>query len=105
MILRVWLDMDTANAIKERIAEESPETLLADGFDSALIGTVRQFSKTLALYDYDKCLEVLILRDGMLHEEAVEFMEFNVVGAWMGEYTPVFSQPSGYTDSLFYADE
>ena len=96
--------MDTANTIKTHLAEESPETLLADGFEAALIGTVRQFTKTLALYDYDKCVEILIHRDGMLHEEAVEFMEFNVVGAWMGDHTPVFSQSSEYLDSLVYTD-
>ena len=93
--------MDTIlSDIKERLAEESPDTLLADGFDAALVGTVRQFTKTLALYDYDKCVEVLMYRDGMLHEEAVEFMEFNVVGAWMGEHTPVFRKTAGYIDSL-----
>jgi hypothetical protein len=95
--------MDTvATEIKECLAEESPDTLLADGFDAALIGTVRQFTKTLALYDYDKCVEVLMHRDGLLYDEAVEHMEFNVVGAWMGEHTPVFSKTAGYIDSLIY---
>ena len=26
----------------------------------------------------------------MTHEEAVEWMDFNVVGAWVGETTPIF---------------
>ena len=29
-------------------------------------------------------------RDGMTQEEALEFFEFNVVGAWVGEQTPIF---------------
>ena len=29
-------------------------------------------------------------RDGMTREEAIEWMEFNVVGAWVGETTPIF---------------
>ena len=29
-------------------------------------------------------------RDGMTYKEAVEWMEFNVVGAWVGETTPIF---------------
>jgi hypothetical protein len=27
---------------------------------------------------------------GMSYEDAVEWMEFNVVGAWMGEHTPAW---------------
>ena len=83
-----------ANEIRELLNETSPETLLADGFDEALIGIVRQFTKTLALYDYNQCVEILIRRDEMTHEEAIEFMEFNVLGAWVGEHTPVFNYPS-----------
>lgn len=29
-------------------------------------------------------------RDGMTHEDAMEFYEFNIVGAWMGNGTPIF---------------
>jgi hypothetical protein len=29
-------------------------------------------------------------RDGMECEDAIEWMEFNVVGAWMGEHTPIW---------------
>ena len=29
-------------------------------------------------------------RDKMTYEDAMEFMEYNVVGAWVGELTPVF---------------
>jgi len=84
----------TANEIRELLDETSPETVLADGFDAALIGIVRQFTKSLALYDYDQCVEILMRRDKMAHEEAIEFMEFNVLGAWVGGYTPVFSSGS-----------
>jgi hypothetical protein len=65
-------------------------TLLADGFDGALIGMGRQFNQELAVYDYSKCVEILMERDGMNYDDAVEFMEYNVVGSWMGKGTPVF---------------
>ena len=29
-------------------------------------------------------------KEGWTHEEAVEWMDFNVVGAWVGETTPIF---------------
>jgi len=76
--------------IKDTIAEHAPEALLADGFDSALVGVVRQFTKTVALYNYDACVEILMSRDEMTQEDAIEFMEYNVVGAWVGENTPAF---------------
>jgi hypothetical protein len=67
------------------------ELLLADGFDAAFIGTGERCGQpTIAVYDREKCIEVLEKRDGMTQEEANEFFEFNVVGAWVGEQTPIF---------------
>ena len=65
------------------------ETLYADGFENAFIGLGQQFNKELAIYDYDKCIAILVA-DGLTVEEAEEHMDFNVTGAWVGEYTPVF---------------
>ena len=67
------------------------ELLLADGFEAALIGTGERCGQpTIAVYDREKCIEVLEKRDGMTQEEANEFFEFNVGGAWVGEQTPIF---------------
>ena len=41
-------------------------------------------------YDYDKCVQLLVDRDGMDLEEAEEFFAFNILGAYVGEHTPVF---------------
>ena len=60
--------------------------LTVDGFDEAIIGVTTQ---GLVTYDYDKCVEVL-MKEGMQETEAVEHLEFNVVGACMGEGTPIF---------------
>jgi hypothetical protein len=65
-------------------------TMLADGFEKALVGFGWQFNRELAIYDYDKCVEILMERDEMDRDDAIEFMEFNVLGAWVGEGTPVF---------------
>ena len=65
------------------------EALLADGFESALIGHT-QGPTTVAVYDYDMCVHILMERDGMTCMDAVEFMEFNVVGSYVGEKTPLF---------------
>ena len=76
------------------------KTLLADGFEAAFDGYVYQFNRRLAVYDYDKCLDVLMERDGMTFEEATEFMDVNVVSAYVGEYTPVFRYRDG-SDELY----
>ena len=65
-------------------------TLTADGFEDALIGYGQQFSYPVAVYDVEKCISILQLRDGMTEDEAVEYFEFNVQGAYVGESTPIF---------------
>ena len=73
----------------EKISEVNPKALLADGFNDAILGMCMQFGQEpVVAYDYDKCLE--ILQKDMSYEDAVEYMEFNVVGAYMGIYSPVF---------------
>jgi hypothetical protein len=64
--------------------------LTADGFDGAIMGYGTHFNSDVVIYDYDKCVGILRKRDGMTDEEAREYMEYNVCGAWMGESTPVF---------------
>lgn len=77
--------------VKEILKEENPEALLADGLDDALVGIARRCGQpTLAVYDVDKCAEVLMHRDGISYEEAMEHLEFNSIGAWVGPNTPVW---------------
>lgn len=64
--------------------------LLADGYEDAVIGIGRQFSKELVVYDEAKCLEILVKRDGMSPEEAREYFEYNTAGSWVGDETPIF---------------
>jgi len=71
------------------ISDLNPEALFADGFEEALIGYVTQGNKTLAAYDKLMCIRILERRD-MSREEAEEFFEHNVAGAYVGENTPVF---------------
>ena len=61
------------------------DILLADGFDDALVGVS---SKNIAVYDIDKCIEVL--SKDMTAEEAMDYFYYNVEGAYMGEQTPIY---------------
>ena len=76
---------------RQYLAEIDEDLLCADGFDEAILGICeRACSSVVVAYDREKCIDILVERDGMSYEEAVEYFEFNVVGAWMGENTPVF---------------
>jgi len=66
------------------------DVLLADGFEDALIGFGHRFNNQVAIYDYRKCVEVLMKRDKMTEEDAIENMEYNVVGSYVGDNTPIF---------------
>ena len=75
----------------EEISELNPEAMMADGFDDAILGMCIQFgAEPLVAYDYEKCLNILMERDGMDRTEAIDFMEFNVIGSYVGLNTPVF---------------
>ena len=61
-----------------------------DGFDNAIIGVgERNNTDSMIVYDYDKMVKVLVTRDDMSYEEAEEYIEFNIVGAWIGDTTPI----------------
>ena len=80
---------------------EDENILFADGFEEAFVGIVQSCGAVpKACYDYDKCIEVLISRDKMSHEEAIDFFEFNVIGAYVGEYTPAFLESIALSEVL-----
>ena len=65
--------------------------LLADGFDSAVLGLSRgTLGADIAVYSIDRCIDILVKRDGMSEDEAIEYMNFNVLDAYMGPMTPMF---------------
>jgi len=72
----------------KQIIESHPdeEFLKADGFDDAIIGL--DSSSNRLIYSYAKCIE--ILSESMSVEEAVEYFEYNVVNAYVGEKTPIW---------------
>ena len=72
------------------LSEEYPDLLKADGFDEAIIGVVERIGTQALCYDQEKVIDILIKRDGMTYEEAVEYFDFNIAGAWVGEHTPFF---------------
>ena len=70
-------------------ALEENECLLADGFDSALIGITSGINP-VAVYDINQMLTILVKREKMNVEDALEHLDFNVIGAHVGEKTPIY---------------
>jgi hypothetical protein len=65
------------------------QILLFDGLEPAFIGYAeRAGSKPLAVYDFDKMVECLA-DEGFDHDEAIEYLQFNTVCAYLGEGTPL----------------
>jgi len=73
----------------QRYEDECEAPIIFPEFADAFVGFGVQFSHRVAIYDYARCLEVLE-RNGMTYEEAVEWMEYNVLGLYVGPRTPVF---------------
>jgi hypothetical protein len=67
-----------------------PKPILFDGFEKAFVGMLRRYGQSvpIAIYDYNKCMDILMDRDGMEEDEAVEWLEVNTLGAYLGESTP-----------------
>ena len=70
------------------IADQYPESLTADGFDEAIIGF--DASGGNVIYDYNKCLKILMESHNMDYTDAHEYMEYKVVSAYVGDLTPYF---------------
>jgi hypothetical protein len=78
---------DRIKQLKETIAEHNPEALLADGHDHAIMG---YSTDGRVIYSVNMIIEGLIEDSEMTYEDAVEFFHFNIAGAYVGEYTPIF---------------
>ena len=77
--------------LRERIEEDFANTedvLFADGLDKAIIGFEPNLWKVV--YSRNRVIDILYKRDGMGLEEALEFAEYNIFSAMVGEKTPLW---------------
>jgi hypothetical protein len=107
----------TRDEIVDRVAEalgiepddedemEQAGIILFDGMEEAFVGVAERFEPVMvrgqdgkqvpmggqhqffAVYSYAKMIEVC-QSDGMDRDEAIEYLEFNTLGAYVGEQTP-----------------
>ena len=68
-------------------------TLKADGYDDCIVGVD---TKSRLIYNADKIVDRLT--EEMTREEALEFFYYNIEGAYVGEYTPIYAFGMGELD-------
>ena len=81
---------------RDEIAEFNEELLMLDPsyFDKAIVGVVTNIKNQAVCYDVNKIIKILMKEDKMTEEEAREYFEFNILGAWVGEHTPMYLEKS-----------
>jgi len=74
------------------ISECYPFAITATGYDDCILGMHhKQNGESVVAYNRTLILEKLAKE--MTYEEAEEYFEFNIAGAYMGEGTPIFIEP------------
>lgn len=61
-----------------------------DGYEDAVIGIAYRGDESFVVYDWYKCLDILVERDGMTRDEAKEWFLYNTAGASMGGGDPAW---------------
>ena len=83
--------MSNSKRVYQRLEDINKEAVIAEGFEDAYLGYARRSDKpTIAVYDYERCVEILMETEEWDRDKAVKFMENGVVATWLGDSTPPF---------------
>ena len=73
----------------QQVMENSQDqTMLATGFEEAIIGLDTSGDVSRVVYDIDAIISILMDRDEMTEEAALEHFSYNIQGSYVGEGTP-----------------
>ena len=76
--------------------------IILEGYDDAILGPAyiqgEEDIVQVLVYDAEKIRKILMQRDSMTAEEAREFIEFNIEGAYFGDDSPILVWPDDYYD-------
>lgn len=86
------------------MSEGKKETYFADGFEDAVIGVFTDGDTPRVVYSKAMMETILINRDKMTHEDAVEYLEYNVYNTYLGEGTPIYIEKLAYSEVMEYID-
>ena len=79
--------------IKEWMGDQGSEgAFLADGFEDAFVGCVDVFGVdgVLAVYDEEKYMEILMIKNEWTADEAIEWFEYSTLAGRSDPRDPVF---------------
>jgi len=78
--------------IRQELADDFGDDLLfleEDYFDSAIVGVT---DTGRVVYDVDRLVSLFCDNNDCSYEDALEYIEFNTLGAYVGDQTPVYLQ-------------
>ena len=75
--------------IFEQMVDMNPDAMRMDDYDDCVAGIAVGFKGSCLIYDMRKIINKM-KKDGMTEDEAWEYFDYNVLGAWVGDYTPMF---------------
>ena len=73
-----------------------------DGYDAAIIG-LEPYSQRF-VYDRQKMITIAVYDMDMTHEDALEYLEYNVWGAHVGDQTPIYVELGKYDELVDFLD-
>ena len=79
--------MDMREELRERHGDD---LLFADGYDDAIIGVCGGFDSGRVAYSIPKMIEIAAKDLSVDYDEAMEWLEYNTFGAYVGEHTPIY---------------
>lgn len=75
----------------EEIKEFAEGAIILDGLDEAIMGIAEEFGNGYRIvYSKSKIFGILMNRDGMTEEEAIEFYEYNILGLYASPQNAIF---------------
>ena len=72
---------------RSKIADNNSDAIILEGFDKAIVG-ISECGRVI--YQVNKMVSILIKEHDMDEDMAVEYLDFNVISAHFGDYTPIY---------------
>lgn len=86
-------------ALKSYLREHyGDELVVADGLSRAFVCVAKTGQNYVCVYNSKKIIQILRKRDKMSHDDAWEYFCYNILGAHVGDNTPVFINPDEHTE-------
>lgn len=88
----------------KRRSTPKDDTMKIEGADAAIIGYAQRCGEpVVVVYDYQRLVSVF-MQGGMDEDEAREWVEYNIIGAWLGKGTPIVMHDTNSCDIEVHED-